>query len=342
MAGFGAWPGDDSAAKGWSGRRMGANVFDGTQRSMISMALSSVSLRDLALVQAVAREGSFTGAARAMHISPSGLSHQVQKVEQALGAPLFERGGRRVVATVGGQRLLGFIEAVLGSAEHLEHAARAGDVAFGGELRLGVPSTLGPYLLPHFIEPFPQRFPGARLTISEGKPRGLLRRLHEGELDAVLAPPSVTATGLESAPLFFEPYELLLNAAHPLAGRAAIALTELDAAEATLMAESHGNGVSDLGMAGAARPERIQDVSLESLATLVAMRGGYTLVPILAHERLGSIRNVVLAGVDAARPGRHIALYWRSATPWRDDLDRFRDLLRELARTIPGLDAATG
>jgi len=44
--------------------------------------------------------------------------------------------------------------------------------------------------------------------------------------------------------------------------------------------------------------------------------------------------------VEGARPGRHIALYWRSATPWREDLDRFGDLLRELAGSIPGLDAA--
>ncbi|NID14021.1 LysR family transcriptional regulator [Luteibacter yeojuensis] len=310
------------------------------QRSMISMALSSVSLRDLALVQAVAREGSFNSAARAMYISPSGLSHQVQKVEQALGVPLFERGGRRVVPTASGQRLLGYIEEVLASAEHLEHAARVGDVAFGGELRLGVPSTLGPYLLPHFIEPFPQRFPGARLTISEGKPRGLLRRLHEGELDAVLAPPAATVAGLDAVPLFFEPYELMFHAAHPLAGRGSVALTELDASEATLMAESHGNGVSDLGMAGSARPERIQDLSIESLATLVALRGGYTLVPILAHERLGSIPNVVMAAVEGARPGRHISLYWRSATPWREDLAGFGELLRALAEKIPGLDAA--
>jgi LysR family hydrogen peroxide-inducible transcriptional activator len=320
---------------------MGTNVFDGTQRSMISMALSSVSLRDLALVQAVAREGSFNSAARAMYISASGLSHQVQKVEQALGMPLFERGGRRVVPTSAGQRLLGYIEGVLAAAEHLEHAARAGDVAFGGEFRLGVPSTLGPYLLPHVIEPFPQRFPGARLTISEGKPRGLLRRLGEGELDAVLAPPSATVTGLESTALFFEPYELMLHKAHPLAGQPAVALTDLDASDATLMAESHGNGVSDLGMPGAARPERIQDLSIESLATLVALRGGYTLVPILAHERLQSIPNVVLAAVEGARPGRHIALYWRSASPWRDDLLGFAELLRTLAGTIPGLDAAS-
>src|SRR5580698_617171 len=107
---------------------------------MISTQLSVVSLRDLTLVQAVHRYGSFNSAARAMHISPSGLSHQVQKVEQALGAPLFERGGRRVVPTAGGQRLLELIDAVLVAAEHLQQAARSGAVAFGGELRLGVPA----------------------------------------------------------------------------------------------------------------------------------------------------------------------------------------------------------
>ena len=99
------------------------------QRSMISTHLAAVSLRDLALVQAVHRHGSFNSAARAMHISPSGLSQQVQKVEQALGAPLFERGGRRVVATAGGQRLLQQIDAVLAAAEHLQQVARAGEAA---------------------------------------------------------------------------------------------------------------------------------------------------------------------------------------------------------------------
>ena len=92
------------------------------QRSMISMTLSAVSLRDLALVKAVHQHGSFNSAARAMHISPSGLSHQVQKVEQALGAPLFERGGRRIVPTAGGQQLLLQIDAVLAAAQALNKA----------------------------------------------------------------------------------------------------------------------------------------------------------------------------------------------------------------------------
>ncbi|RAN81366.1 LysR family transcriptional regulator [Bacillus sp. SRB_336] len=302
------------------------------QRSMISTTLAAVSLRDLALVQAVHRHGSFNSAARAMHISPSGLSHQVQKVEQALGAPLFERGGRRIVPTAGGERLLQQIDAVLAAGEHLQQVARAGAVAFGGELRLGVPASLGPYLLPHLITPFPQHFPGARLGISEGKPRGLLRRLHEGELDAVLAPPTPAVSGIARRPLFVEPWELMLRADHPLAGEGSIALDQLDPADATLMAESHADGLG-----GGSEHGHVQDVSLESLAALVSLRGGYALVPALAHERLASMPNIVLARLKGQASGREIALYWRDASPWYDDLQAFAELLRKLARQRPGL-----
>src|SRR5690625_1403345 len=300
------------------------------QRSKISMGLSAVSLRDLALVQAVHRLESFAAAARAMHISPSGLSHQIQKVEQALDVVLFERGGRGVLPTASGQRLLAQIDRVLTVAEELEHVAHDSTAAFGGELRLGVLSTLGPYLLPHLVEPFPRRFPGARLSLSEGKPRGLLRRLHEGELDAVLAQPAEVPSGISVQPLFFEPYDVLLHHSHPLAGRSSVCLDELDD-DAILMAESHGAG-SDVE-----DDERIQDVSLESLASLVALRGGYSLVPSLARERLQSIAKVQLAHVQDAAPGRHISLYWRQASPWLDDLEAFALLLRALVAGLPGL-----
>ncbi|MCP1374831.1 LysR family transcriptional regulator [Dyella lutea] len=297
---------------------------------MISSLLSVVSLRDLSLVQAVSRHGSFNSAARAMHISPSGLSHQVQKVEQALGAPLFERGGRRIVPTAGGRRLLEQIDAVLAAAEHLQQAARAGEVAFGGELRLGVPASLGPYLLPHLIAPFPQHFPGTRLSLSEGKPKGLLRRLHEGELDAVLGPPpAVSPAGIASRPLFFEPWEVMLRADHPLAGKSTLALNQLDAAEATVMAEYHQDGVAEAG--------QVQDVSLESLAALVELRGGYALVPALARDRLSSIAAVTLAKIRGPAPGRDISLYSREASPWGEDLVAFAELLRQIARHRPGL-----
>jgi LysR family hydrogen peroxide-inducible transcriptional activator len=181
-------------------------------------------------------------------------------------------------------------------------------------------------LLPHLIEPFPQHFPGARLGLSEGKPRGLLRRLHEGELDAVLAPPTPTVSGITMSPLFFEPWELMLRADHPLASKRSVALDQLETSEAILMAESHADGEG-----------YVQDVSLESLAALLTLRGGHALVPALAHDRLASMPDIVLTKIKGQVPGREIALYWREASPWRNDLQAFADLLRKLAKQRPGL-----
>jgi len=47
--------------------------------------------------------------------------------------------------------------------------------------------------------------------------------------------------------------------------------------------------------------------------------------------------NVALAKLKGPVSGREIALYWRGASPWHDDLQAFAELLRKLARQRPGL-----
>ena len=60
-------------------------------------------LRQLEFAVAVAEEGSFTAAASRCHTVQSGLSHQIARLEEALGARLFERGPRRVRLTSAGE-----------------------------------------------------------------------------------------------------------------------------------------------------------------------------------------------------------------------------------------------
>jgi LysR family hydrogen peroxide-inducible transcriptional activator len=96
------------------------------------------------------------------------------------------------------------------------------------------------------------------------------------------------------------------------------------------MAESHADGLHCEG----SEHGHVQDVSLESLAALVSLRGGYALVPALAHERLASMPNIALARLKGQASGREIALYWRDASPWSDDLHGFAELLRKLAKRL--------
>ncbi|MDQ6645617.1 MAG: LysR family transcriptional regulator, partial [Pseudomonadota bacterium] len=57
----------------------------------------------------------------------------------------------------------------------------------------------------------------------------------------------------------------------------------------------------------------------------------------LAHDRLASMPDIALAKLKGKASGRDIALYWRDASPWQDDLHVFAELLRKLARQRPGL-----
>ena len=81
----------------------------------------------------------------------------------------------------------------------------------------------------------------------------------------------------------------------------------------------------------------VQDASLESLAALVGLRGGYALVPALARERLASKPELTVVPLEGAEPGRQIALYWREASPWHADIQAFAALLQDVARGRPGL-----
>ena len=52
--------------------------------------------------------------------------------------------------------------------------------------------------------------------------------------------------------------------------------------------------------------------------------------------------NIALAKLKGAASGREIALYWRDASPWHADLQAFAELLRQLARQLPGLRVRSG
>jgi LysR family hydrogen peroxide-inducible transcriptional activator len=51
---------------------------------------------------------------------------------------------------------------------------------------------------------------------------------------------------------------------------------------------------------------------------------------------------VALAKLKGDASGREIALYWREASPWHDDLQAFAGLLRKLAKQRPGLRLIEG
>src|SRR5512138_2748656 len=86
---------------------------------------------------AVARTGSFTRAAEDLGIAQPSLSEQIAKLEQGLGAPLFERLNRRIELTPLGEAILGKARALLEDAAELPDYFERAREGVHGPLRIG-------------------------------------------------------------------------------------------------------------------------------------------------------------------------------------------------------------
>ena len=141
-------------------------------------------LRQLRSVEAVARHRHFTRAAEELHIAQSALSHQIRRLEEELGTPLFERTSRRVTPTEAGQAIAARARRVLAEVE----GARAEVDELRGVLRGRI--WIGPLLpagdldVPGLLARFRQAHPGVEVGLREGIAAEMLRLLATDELDA--------------------------------------------------------------------------------------------------------------------------------------------------------------
>src|SRR6185503_3794103 len=109
------------------------------------MNISSLTLRDLEYLVAVADRRHFGKAAAACHVSQPALSAQIRKIEDTLEIQIFERSNRRVAITAEGRTVADQARVVLEEAYKIGEMAQSGRAALSGPLRLGAIATVGPY-----------------------------------------------------------------------------------------------------------------------------------------------------------------------------------------------------
>lgn len=174
-------------------------------------------IRHLKTFLAVAAGLSFRKAAESLHYAPSTVTAQIRALEEDLGAPLFERTGRRVLLTDHGRRLLPRARRI---AEMADDARRAvTHDADSGELSVRMSQSLGMLCLPEALRRFRVRFPATRVHVATASRHGLAADLRHGEVDlALLLGRPFAADGVDMETLRSEPLVCIAAPGSPLAG----------------------------------------------------------------------------------------------------------------------------
>lgn len=298
------------------------------------MNLAGLSLRDLEYVSAVAEHRHFGRAALACGVSQPTLSGQLRKLEEFLGMDIFERSPRGVIVTARGEEIVAQSRRILSEAKRLFEVVRIGAEPLTGVVRLGVISTLGPYLVPFLLKPLRERFPLLRLILAEGHHRPLIRQLEEGELDAVLATGPLTEGELTELPLFREELALAVPRDHVLAQVEEVRPDDIPVGELILLSEGHCLRDQALVLC----PDRLREgdhalqaASLETLRQMIAAGSGVSFFPQLAIQ-VGALLDDMVAyrRIAGAGFGRDVALFHRPSFGRIRDIRLLRQAIGEI------------
>ena len=143
-------------------------------------------LYQLKTFMAVAREGSITRAAEAVHLSQPAVSAHVKEIEDTLGLTLFERTSRGMSLTADGRRLLARVEQTLAAHQALMDEAARTRGALTGRLRLGVASNSNHEAVGRLLTTMSERFPQVEVTLRHARSTEILAGLRSDAFDAGL------------------------------------------------------------------------------------------------------------------------------------------------------------
>ena len=198
-------------------------------------------LRHLRYFSAVAELGSFTAAARRLHVAQSSVSEQISDLEDELGGALLDRSGRQIRLTPMGTVFLEETRKTLAAAGRAVEVTQRTMRGETGTLSIGFFLWGAGGFFPRIIREYRRRRPGIRLSLLEMHANEQVQAIEQGRLDVGLTrPPDASAERiLRSELLFRDPAVVAVRPDHPLAGRK-VQVSEL-AGERMVLAERASN-----------------------------------------------------------------------------------------------------
>ncbi|MFC7461454.1 LysR family transcriptional regulator [Hydrogenophaga defluvii] len=160
--------------------------------------------RQLRYFVAIAKAGSISQAALALHIAQPSLSQHMATIEAEMGVPLLKRHARGVTLTPAGQRLFDRASAILRQLDHLPDEVAAAQGLPRGEVRLAMDGSIAAVLVAPLYRAMEARYPDVRVFVTTGLSHQMRQLVESRSVDLALMPNAFELPSLLSDPVYEE------------------------------------------------------------------------------------------------------------------------------------------
>jgi DNA-binding transcriptional LysR family regulator len=277
-----------------------------------------VLLRQLEYLVALAREGHFSRAAQACHVSQPSLSAAIRKLEHELDVPIVRRGNRYDGLTPEGERVLVWAHRILAECEELRQDLSTMENGLAGTLRIGaIPTTLT--TAPLLTTPFCTKYPRARVSIESLSSQDIALRLTEFELDIGMTYLDGEPLGrVKTFPLYEEKYLLLVPSDNELAEHEVAGWAEAAKQPLCLLSEQMRNRrILDemFATAGSMAVPSIETDTVSALYAHVATRNWCSVISHAWLNMFGVPEGMSTVPLEKVRPSPRIGLVIADRNP---------------------------
>ncbi|WP_318588269.1 LysR family transcriptional regulator [Bacillus thuringiensis] len=278
----------------------------------------------------VAKTEHFRKAAEQLSISQPALSRSINKLEQELGVPLFDRSGRTVQLNRFGKLFLDRVERGLNEISIGVKEIEQLKNPYTGIVSVSFLQTLGITILPEIISGFNKKYPHVEIQLYQYNILNSIQQLLNRKVDLCLINSFESSTNIKWHPLREEEFFLYVPANHRFAKRSSVALSEL--AEENFVGFKKGLGMRAIihnicEKAGFIPKLKFEGEDVFTLAGLVSSGLGVTIIP-----EFNGISSEKIKKISISEPycNRQIGIAWLNEDSLTPSAELFRKFVIEL------------
>jgi len=187
----------------------------------------SMELTQLEFFLMVVEQGSFSKAAVRVYRTQPAVSIAIRRLEEEIGAPLFDRSQKTPTLTDAGELVYDYARRILALRDQAQDVVSELRSLERGRVRIGANESTSLYILPHLILQYREQHPNVKVEIFRQVSERLPREVLDRSVDFALLAFEPVDTDLESFPILQDELVLIMNPDDPLAKRESLKIEEL-------------------------------------------------------------------------------------------------------------------